>query len=137
MVLNKSGFTFAEIMISVGILSILLLTVLALFGATLSGIKRGENEVVAVSLAQQVMETYKNDLELNFDKYPVGIHTNVVLDQNVINGIPFTAEIDISPVGGFSTSRIKKVEVNIGWKDNTIRKNKFKLTTYINKVNDK
>jgi type II secretory pathway pseudopilin PulG len=137
MFLNKNGFTFAEIMISIGILSLLLLTVLAIFGTTLSGIKRGENEVVAVSLAQQVMETYKNDLELNFDNYTAGTHANVVLDQNIINGIPFTAEIDISQVGGFSTSRIKKVEVHIGWKENNMGNSKFKLTTYINKVNDK
>ena len=137
MFLNKNGFTFAEIMISIGILSLLLLTVLAIFGSTLSGIKRGENEVVAASLAQQVMETYKNDLELNFDSYTAGTHVNVVLDQNIINGIPFTAEIDISKIGGLSESRIKKVEVNIGWKDNTLGNTKFKLTTYVNKGNDK
>jgi len=137
MFLNKHGFTFAEIMISVGILSLLLLTVLAIFGTTLAGIKRGENEIVAASLAQQVMETYKNDLELNFDSYTVGTHRNVILEQNIINGIPFTAEIDISKIGGLSESRIKKVEVNIGWKDNTLGNTKFKLTTYINKGNDK
>jgi len=137
MFFNKKGFTFAEIMISVGILSLLLLTVLAIFGSTLSGIKRGENEVVAASLAQQVMETYKNDLELNFDSYKAGTHANVILDQNIINGILFTAEIDISKIGGLSESRIKKVEVHIGWKDNTLGNTKFKLTTYINKGNDK
>ncbi|MEQ8189538.1 MAG: hypothetical protein ABRQ39_16330 [Candidatus Eremiobacterota bacterium] len=137
MFLNKNGFTFAEIMISVGILSLLLLTVLAIFGSTLSGIKRGENEVVAASLAQQVMETYKNDLELNFDSYKAGTHANVTLEQNIINGILFTAEIDISKIGGLSESRIKKVEVHIGWKDNTLGNTKFKLTTYINKGNDK
>lgn len=137
MFVDRHGFTFAEIMISVGILALLLLTVLAIFGTTLSGIKRGENEIVAVSLAQQVMETYKNDLELDFDKYPVNTHKTVILEQNIINGIPFTAEIDISRIGGLSESRIKKVEVNIGWKDNTLGNTKFKLTTYVNKVNDK
>lgn len=137
MLLNKNGFTFAEIIISIGILSLLLITILGIFGATLSGIKRGENEVVAASLAQQVMETYKNDLELNFDSYTAGTHKNVVLDQNIINGIPFTAEIDIAQLAGYSTTRIKKVEVKIGWKDNTLGKTNFTLTTYINKVNDK
>jgi type II secretory pathway pseudopilin PulG len=132
---NKKGFTFAEIMISVGILACILLTILGIFSAAVSGIKRGENQVVAATLAQQVMETYKNDLELNFDAYGLAT-SNVALDPNTVNGVPFSAQLVVSQASPYSSSRIKRLDVTIGWKEHSGGERKFSISTYVNKVQD-
>lgn len=147
--LRKKGFTLPEIMIATFLLAFILITILGIFGSAISGIKKGENHVVAVAIAQQVMETYRNDMEIDFEKYDVtnGLPPYTLVKVPAcppkVNGVPFSADVMIDPatgpIGGsgnftYSTDRIRKLTVIITWKEHSGGVKNFKVSTYVSNL---
>lgn len=145
---KEKGFTLPEIIISMFILSFILLTILGIFGSAISGIKKGENHIVAVALAQQIMETYRNDLEMDFFKYdeisspPIELD-NVSACPAEVNGVPFSADVFIDPASGpmagggtysYSTDRIRKLTIILTWKEHAGGVKNFKISTFVSNL---
>jgi len=138
---NKRGFTFAEIIVAIIILAFVILTMLGIFGAAASSTRKGENHLVAVSLAQKFMEIYKNDLELDFHKYgdvlPVTGENNTIL-----NDVSFETDIIISQARGpdpaspsviatYPEDRVRKIKITVNWKEHAGGEKSFTLSTYV------
>ena len=137
----KKGFTFAEIIIAIAVLSFVLLTILGIFGAAASSAKKGENHLVAVSLAQQMMEIYKNDLELDFDQHGDVLPISAT-NTTVLNNVTFETDIVIGQVIGpdpanpsiskaYSTDRIREIKISVKWKEHAGGEKDFTIKTYV------
>lgn len=137
---KRKGFTFSELMISVAVMSFGLFTILGVLCAVSANIKKGENHIVAINLAQQYMEMYKNELDFEFDKYggTSNLPIHGTLPVQILNNIRHTPEITISSVVDAENSSItyppdllRKLTVKITWKEIDGGVKSYTLNSYV------
>lgn len=63
---NRKGFTLSEVIISIAIMGLLIITVLGVFSAGVNAIKKGRYQATAISL----LESKISQVKLLFIKYP-------------------------------------------------------------------
>lgn len=127
--MRRRGFNFAELMLAVGVLSLVILTLVALVGATLRSNSKsstlGKATAVADELLQQTIYDVQADnggvLATSFWATEGVWRDSAANGQIVRGGTTYDYTIDVatlmaggSPMGA-PTNRVKKIDVTVEW----------------------
>jgi competence protein ComGC len=142
---KRKGFTFSELMISITVMSFGLFTILGVLCAVSTNIKKGENHLVAINLAQQYMEMYKSELTFDFNKYGDSSDLPITgtLPVQVLNKITHTPEITISRATDLVNTSItyppdllREITIKITWKEINGGVRSYTLHSYVRQISN-
>jgi hypothetical protein len=133
-----SGLSLAEIMISICLLSIILLSIATIFPSGIEGIKIGKNMSLACNIANKHIELYKSNFyfvpkDLMAELYGGPSYPSIDPPSS-IDGISFTPSVTVMPVpigASFADpNEMVEVIVTVYWKQSSGGK-KVKVTSYV------
>lgn len=112
----RTGLTLAEVILSVGLCAVALLTVIALAISAQRSMQKSSDAVVAQSYAGDVMETFLYDLPpiTNSLWSQSSFASPYLLDQAQLGTKTYQAQLFVQPGGG-SLAGLLTCSVNVSW----------------------
>ncbi len=106
----RKGFTLAEIAVSLGIVSLLLLFVLNLFPSALVAQKGAEERLQAGSLARSLLE---QQLDVPFGQLPVGLRRSLPAVNR--DGVLYQVQLQVDASQGVDARFLRVLRVMVRW----------------------
>jgi len=136
------GFTLPEVVMSICILSVIILTIMSMFVSGILGIKKGENLVLATNVVESTLEFYAQQILYAFSDPNFNPGTRS-LSKVTFESISFERKLNISelPYDPNNTSnRLKIVTVSVYWYEKGIetkaKKREVQYKSYVSNYLD-
>lgn len=120
---DQRGFTLAEVLIAVAVISIGLAAISMGFGIATSGVETGRQQTTAVLLAEQRIEQLRSQILANFADPAVAAATTQEAYNTIPNGIAYRRQTTIGDLdpNGDGVMDMKRVQVDVFYRPITER----------------
>lgn len=108
--MRARGFSLIETILATFVLSLITMAVFNIFPSSVMAVKRGEMELEADSLAQQLLEEYRSK---PFETLTLG--PGPALPPVSVAGTTFEVQARVNSVVGSDANHLKAVEVTVDW----------------------
>lgn len=120
-ILHKSyGLNMPELLISIALLSTVVIIIIGLFMAGMSGLKKGDNLIIATNVGQTALEYYSQSILFNFNNPDyASMSVPLKLEDESRENLKFQKYLFIKDTGStaIATNLIKEVTITIYWNE--------------------
>jgi len=135
------GLNLAELIVAIVVMSLAVMTIIGMFMAGIMGMKKGDNSILALNLAQSTMELYEDEIRNHFDDYSEANSPYKLLNEES-DGVKFERKMSVKNFKVTETNQLKYVAISVYWYEKNmegktwVKPSEIKFSTYINNYLD-